>query len=421
MRVELIENYQRFEELRDNWDAVYMADPEANYFVSWVFMAQAFTFMERGWRVIAVRPDANSPYVAFLPLRVTAYVSKTWRLFCNQYDAAGTPFWPDFTGLICAASHEDAALPALAAYLTTMPWAEIEFRHLLMSDRRQKLFVQPFKTPAFKVANGAVGKNRDGVDNDVCPYMDLPGTFEDFLQNNLSNITRPKMRRVLRKLEASEDLRVTVADRNTFERDIDIILALWRERWASRKGGTIGNKVKRFKNILMSAAARDLLFLPVLWQGNKPLGALGHFIDRDKKVVLQKLAGRDDTCKNPPPGLLLHGYSIRWAIEQGMTTYEFLRGDEAYKFSYGATASRRLTSLRIRTDSRLNANKQLDPLSIAEVLERAARFKEEGALSSAYSAYRQVLDIAPDHPVAGFLVTRVRRPSPRAKAEAPEE
>jgi hypothetical protein len=321
MRVELIENSQRFEAARDNWNAVYMADPEAHYFVSWIFMAQSLAFMERGWRVIAVRPDASSPYVAFLPLRVTSYISKTWRLFCNQYDAAGTPFWADFTGLICTAAHEDAAIPALAAYLKTMSWAEIELRHLLMSERRQQLLVGPFKPPAFRFANGAVGKNRDGVDNDVCPYAELPATFEDFLQNNLSNITRPKMRRVLRKLEASEELRVMIADRNTVERDIDVILALWRERWSSRKGGTIGNKVKRFKKILLAAADRDVLFLPVLWQGNKPLGALGHFIDRDKKVLLQKLAGRDDTCKNPPPGLLLHGYSIRWAIEQGMKTY----------------------------------------------------------------------------------------------------
>jgi CelD/BcsL family acetyltransferase involved in cellulose biosynthesis len=65
------------------------------------------------------------------------------------------------------------------------------------------------------------------------------------------------------------------------------------------------------------------------------LGALALLIDAEKMSLLFYVGGRDATVKSPLPGVVLHAYSIRHAIHRGFTTYDFLRGNEPYKYSFG--------------------------------------------------------------------------------------
>jgi CelD/BcsL family acetyltransferase involved in cellulose biosynthesis len=48
------------------------------------------------------------------------------------------------------------------------------------------------------------------------------------------------------------------------------------------------------------------------------------------------MTGRDETFEAPPAGMILHAYSIRHAIKQGFIEYDFLRGNEPYKYAWGA-------------------------------------------------------------------------------------
>jgi CelD/BcsL family acetyltransferase involved in cellulose biosynthesis len=74
----------------------------------------------------------------------------------------------------------------------------------------------------------------------------------------------------------------------------------------------------------------------VLWREETPLGALASFVDPQKASLLFYIGGRDESVDNPPPGLVLHAHSIRHAIANGFRTYDFLRGNEGYKYSLGA-------------------------------------------------------------------------------------
>jgi CelD/BcsL family acetyltransferase involved in cellulose biosynthesis len=87
--------------------------------------------------------------------------------------------------------------------------------------------------------------------------------------------------------------------------------------------------------MLMDVYIRGDLEVPVLWFGDQPLGALANIIDRQKKSILFYITGRDENWKTPSPGLVLHGHCIRRAIEQGFRTYDFLRGNEPYKYFLG--------------------------------------------------------------------------------------
>jgi tetratricopeptide (TPR) repeat protein len=106
------------------------------------------------------------------------------------------------------------------------------------------------------------------------------------------------------------------------------------------------------------------------------------------------MAGRDETFDGPPPGLVLHAYSIRHAISNGFTTYDFLRGNEPYKYSFGAR-ERRIRCVRVSTRSGRNLGERLDPRTVPEVLQRTIKLHQTGKMAEAERGYRQVLDAAP--------------------------
>ena len=157
----------------------------------------------------------------------------------------------------------------------------------------------------------------------------------------------------------------------------------------SRKGNRLNTILMSNFKMLKSCSESGALFLPVLWRGETPLGALASLIDPDKKSFLFYVGGRDETFNNPPPGLVLHAHSIRHAIEGGFKMYDFLRGNEPYKYSL-ATVERRISCITVTTRHGSNLHDKFDPRSLPEVFERTTALHQAGRLKAAELGYRQI-------------------------------
>ena len=77
------------------------------------------------------------------------------------------------------------------------------------------------------------------------------------------------------------------------------------------------------------------LWLAVSWAGDQPLAALAGFVDPAKKTMYSFMSGYNVEFDKLSPGRVLDGYSIRYGIEQGYQSYDYLRGDSGYKYSLG--------------------------------------------------------------------------------------
>src|SRR5262249_16044458 len=152
--------------------------------------------------------------------------------------------------------------------------------------------------------------------------------------------TRQKIRRLLKQFEASHEYRITVATSETIERDLDTLLRFWEIKWTPRKGDLVPALIRTNRPMLTRSFKADLLYLPTLWKADQALAALATLIDRRKRSFLFYMTGRDEAFDGPPPGVILHAYSIRYAIENGFTEYDFLRGNEPYKYSFGVQERR---------------------------------------------------------------------------------
>lgn len=392
MRVEIIEGNEAIQRLRPQWDAIYDADPEAQFFLSWSWMNGYNGPWDRDAFILAARPDVEGAgYVALLPLRMRTKERRNTE-FVNEINLAGN-YVSDYCGFLCRAGFEEEALPALAAKLQEVNWRRLRLEYFSASTRRAELFLGGFSPDTFTTGQQNL-VNPDGIDNGICPSVALPEDFDRFLETKVSSNTRQKIRRFLRQVESSDAYRITHATADTFGRDLEAMLALWTARWGARKGKRLPAILSATRRVLQRAFSAGTLFMPVLWHGDRAICLLAILVDDRKKTYNFYIGGRDEDFKGPPTGLVLHGYAIRHAIANGITKYDFLRGNEPYKYSFGCEEMR-LRSLFLTTKSLRNLREKIDARSVPVVLARAFELHKAKRLAEAERACRQVLDVDP--------------------------
>lgn len=393
MKIDIFDTLEDFERLREDWDRLYIDDPESHLFLSWEWLEKYLSHRHR-WFILALKQDGDAHYCAFLPLKVSTYQDEKTKLFCDEIRMAGN-YGADYTGFLCRPGLEGEAADAFSAHIGKENWTAVTFDYFYTASSRLDRMLGAFPESQFEQARNE-RCNPDGIDNTICPYVALPDSWEDYLATHMSAQTRQKLRRFMRMVEASPDYRVTHATRETIERDLDILFRLWRIKWAERKGSKVDRLIALTREMLLDAFNQGALDVPVLWYQDRPLGVLANLLDRQKKTVLFYITGRDEEWTTPSPGLVLHGFAIREAIARGYRVYDFLRGNEAYKYAFGVQ-ERHIRSMRVKTLSGRNLRNCLNPRSIEHVYERAVELHRQGRLDRAEPGYRQVIHTAPTH------------------------
>jgi CelD/BcsL family acetyltransferase involved in cellulose biosynthesis len=409
MRIERFDDFADFLSLRTDWDTVYRNDPEAQFFLSWQWLAGALQTYPGEWLVLVAR-GAEGRALGFLPLWHKTVWSESRECLRSELHFAGQLFWADYNGILCLPDQEAAVLPAFAEHLKLMDWSYLYLKEFWISDRRFELFMAPFADERLLVESRTNLINNGRTDNLVSPHVDLPTTFEAYLTERLSSNSRQKLRRLLRKLESSPEYQITTTDAVTRSRDVKILERLWSRMWRERKGSETDTLAAKYGLIVQRGLDDGLVRMSVLWHNGNPIGVLASFVDWVKSRMLFFVGARDGDFVDLPVGLLLHACNIRWAIENGLRTYDFLRGDEAYKYSLGATDVR-LKYPRIRTRTGVNLTGKLDPRYVSHGMRIAEEFVQR-----AVAACHQILDVSPEHEGAKRLLNTLADGPPKLQS-----
>lgn len=405
MRIDVIDTVAGFDAVRDNWDQVYRDDPDAKHFLSWTWLRDFLGHRGR-WFVLALRQrEPDAPYVAFLPLRLLTKLDEQSGLFYDEIVMGGN-YSADYTGLIVMPGYEQNAIAGFAAYLKQQNWTYLRLEHFSGPPERREKMILALQGPLVMFRDSAP-TSHDNIDNTICPSISLPASWDDYLDGKMSSQTRQKLRRFLRKLDGDEGYRITMATSETIDRDLTILFDFWRTRWTERKGPERTERlINSTREMLMDCFRTGTLDVPVFWYGEQPLGALANIVDRPKKTILFYITGRDENWKTPSPGLVLHGYCIRRAIEDGFKFYDFLRGNEPYKYVFGAD-ERRISYTLFRTRNGHNLGGVLHPRSVKYVYERALEMYRNGEKARAETIFAQVLQSSPGHVGAEFSLANL--------------
>lgn len=310
MQISCIDDMNQFDALQETWDAAYLADPQATICVSWAWLRGWFDATPNKWFVLAFRPNTRSPYVAFFPLAMHS----------NRLLMGGN-YLADYTGFVCSPEYEKEAIPAFATFVQQeLKWDSFEMKDVL--DSRLGAFLEYFPSKKFNVQQVKITS---------CPYIRLPGNWDQYLQDFLGRRTRADLRRSLRKIEGSDEYHITHAGADNLESQVETLLSHWYSRWDLPEHFQNG-----LRKIFYRCFENDYLWLSILWDGITPIGMLAGFLDRQKKTFTACITSSDNRYAKLGPGKALYGYSIRCAIENGCNIYDFTRGSEDYKFSFGS-------------------------------------------------------------------------------------
>jgi hypothetical protein len=214
----------------------------------------------------------------------------------------------------------------------------------------------------------------------------------------------------MRQVENAPEFRITVTDADTLERDLDILFRLWTLKWGSNHGTYVKAHYVMFRQCFEVGS----LFMTLLWHEDRPLGALANLLDDRKNVMLFKVMSRDETFHNPSPGFVLYANAIRHAIEKGYAVCDFLQGNHAFKYSFGAEEYR-VAQKKVSRRSDRSSGDILDRRLLPAALQSSMSQHQRGQLAEAERGYRQILQMDPQFKDAAvalnkLLADRKRKP-----------
>ncbi len=167
--------------------------------------------------------------------------------------------------------------------------------------------------------------------------MPLPGSWDAYLAT-LSKKDRHELRRKLRRLGGAGDVAFReVASTEGLDAAMDDFLRLHRESREDKADFMNAHMEEFFRQVItcfVGSGMGKLFFLDV----NAVRTAAVFCFDYEGRRLLYN-SGYDLRYSHLSVGLLLKAMTIENAIEAGMTCYDFLRGNEPYKYDLGGIDS----------------------------------------------------------------------------------
>ena len=266
----------------------------------------------------------------------------------------GASYHADYATLLAAPADLEAAAEAVADYAAIgdpehpQPWDAVDLRRLRTGD------------PAIDALAAAFGRREveqgwtlNIEREDVCPVAALPagGSIDDFL-GNLGKKERHEIRRKVRRAEAAGDVELT--DSPDPLADLPAFIDLHQKRWGAEGlfPDTSGGQQSRvfFRRLFELFGVGGPLHLAFLTVGGTRIAAGISFETND--AVLYYNAGVDPDARELSPGVVMVERYVRRALARGARRMDFLRGNEPYKYEWGAVDEPIQRLLVRRTDRR---------------------------------------------------------------------
>lgn len=166
------------------------------------------------------------------------------------------------------------------------------------------------------------------------PYIPLPGDWETYLAS-IDKKQRHEIRRKMRRAETAEvpACWYIVTDDDTLETEIEAFLNLMQQD--EEKAAFLTPAMRQtMHEIIRCAFEEDCLLMAFMEVGGQK--AAGYLMFDYLNRVWVYNSGFDRQFMEYSPGWVLLGYLLQWANEQGRTEFDFMRGNEDYKYRFGA-------------------------------------------------------------------------------------
>ena len=164
------------------------------------------------------------------------------------------------------------------------------------------------------------------------PRVPLQGDFDAYL-GRLTKKERHELRRKMRRLEAGRHVSFRTAEGADIGIALDRFFALHRSSRGGKATFMTAANERLFRDLADALAARGWLRLGMLDVDGATAAVLYAFAYGGTLALYN--AAYDPSLSSLSVGIVSHVYALRAAIDEGMHTYDLLRGDEPYKYDLG--------------------------------------------------------------------------------------
>ena len=354
-RVDVVVEPAAFAALAPEWNALLRVSSAHNVFLTWEWISLWWTIYGGGSRLnVLVARDATGGLAGLAPLkRRSPGVLGFGLVDVTEFIGVGGDVTPERLDFIVRRGDEAAVSTAFAdALCADRTIAGIDLRPFSADSANLPIVREAFQRNGRHLL-------RTHPDS-VCPVMQLPSTWAEFLATRSRNYRKKigeYQRRCLRDFHATVRLS---SSPDEVARDMDVLGDLHVRRWgsASRAFQTPAY-VDFHRQFARRMFDTGCLRLFVMETDTTPVAALYCFALDGRYYYYQ--AGRDPGRSQHRPGLVLLHVAIKRAIEEGVGVFDFLSGAEAYKYTWASSelASVRVTDWRTRSMQALGGAVQL--------------------------------------------------------------
>ena len=265
--------------------------------------------------------DASGALYAYLPLMLrpdgVRYLGATYHI--------------DYATVLIDLSNTEratAAIDALVSHLFADASA-LDLRRLRRADRAHEMLMSALAVNSARTATTTI--------EEPAPSIDLTSitTFDEHLER----IDKKDRHEIRRKVRRGEGAGVTISAKAHAVDDLAEFIKLHRARWGHHGLFTEDEKGVRdetFMRELFARAPEGLITIIVARNLEFGAFAAGLFL-RDTTGIRYWNAGGELAARSLSPGILLFAHGLQMAIAERKQTFDFLRGNESYKYEVGAT------------------------------------------------------------------------------------
>ncbi len=170
---------------------------------------------------------------------------------------------------------------------------------------------------------------------DVCPVVELPATWEEYLSMKLDKKQRHELRRKMRRAEQEAIVDWYWVTSDDFDEGLRLFIQLHKASHPEKDAFMDERMQGFFRAIAHATLEKGWLRLSILRFNRKPVASYLCFDYGGDRLVYNsgfELSAYADLG----PGIVLLGYLIDDAIKQGCKRFDFLQGSERYKYEFGA-------------------------------------------------------------------------------------
>ena len=243
----------------------------------------------------------------------------------------GATYHIDYATVLIDLSDTEIATAATEALITHLfaDTAALDLRRLRQADHAHELLMSALASNGTRAATLSV--------EDPAPAIDLTNitTFDEHLER----IDKKDRHEIRRKVRRGEGAGVTISAKTHAVDDLAEFIKLHRARWGHHGLFTEDEKGARdetFMRELFSRAPENLITIIVARNLEFGAFAAGLFL-RDATGIRYWNAGGELAARALSPGILLFAHGLQIAISERKQTFDFLRGNESYKYEVGAT------------------------------------------------------------------------------------